>query len=96
MGIPKEKGNPEVQVHSGPLFPDHYVEGRETHVPCWKEYDGSLGIEWPGPALAVERVDYTIGHSGSLFIRIESSVNVGCPSLPRQPFLECGHGIDLL
>lgn len=68
----------------------------ETHVPFWKEYDDSLGIEWPGPALAVERVDYTTGHSGPLSIRIESDVNVGCPRLPRQPLLECGHGIDLL
>lgn len=95
MGIPKEKGNPKVQVHSGPLFPDHYVKGRNT-CSFLEEYDDSLGIEWPGPALAVERVDYTTGHSGPLSIRIESDVNVGCPTLPRQPLLECGHGIDLL
>lgn len=61
-----------------------------------RKYDDSLGIEWPDQALALERINCTVGHSGSLFIRIESDMDVGCPSLPSQPLFDCGQGIDPL
>lgn len=61
-----------MQVSSGPLFPDHCVEGRNTCSFLERNTTIVLALS---RALAFERINYTVGHSGSSFIRISSGID---------------------
>lgn len=92
--FPKEKGNPRSSNIQDHCFPT--TVWKKQMLLSGRKYDDGHDNEWLGQALRVEQINYTIGHTGSLFIRIDNDMDVGCPSLPSQLLLEYGQDTDPL